>query len=83
MLPHPPPPPQEVVLLFGLHPLRLLERPLPERGTTLRSGGGKPPEIRRPSGPKEEEFLRPPSIVISDGYRIRQCVSTPLLVDAS
>jgi hypothetical protein len=35
-----------------------------ERGTHLRRGGGRPPEIRRPSGPKEEEFLRPPSIVV-------------------
>lgn len=42
----------------------MLERPLPERGTGLRRGGGRPPEIRRPSGPKEEVFLRPPSIVV-------------------
>ena len=58
-----------VECMDGLHcccppPPRLDERPLMERGTHLRRGGGRPPEVRRPSGPKEEEFLRPPSIVV-------------------
>ena len=58
-----------VECMDGLHccplpPPTLDERPLMERGTHLRRGGGRPPEVRRPSGPKEEEFLRPPSIVV-------------------